>query len=67
MNLFRSEEHARSWDRFNPEFEKYLKPLSFWLELFSGPLFRARARPNFISWLGSKQGKAAAQELMSKL
>ncbi len=57
MNLFRSEEHARTWDRFDPEFERYLKPISFWLELFSGKMFRARSRSDFISWLGTDDGK----------
>ncbi len=67
MNLFRSEEHARQWAKFNPDFEKNLKPLSFWLEVFSGEMFRARSRPDFISWLRSEEGKAGVQSLMAKL
>jgi hypothetical protein len=67
MNLFRSEEHARQWTKFNPDFEKNLKPLSFWLEVFSGEMFRARSRPDFISWLRSEEGKKAAQSTMAKL
>jgi hypothetical protein len=67
MNLFRSEEHARKWAKFNLEFEKTLKPLSFWLEVFSGEMFRARTRPDFISWLRSEEGKKAVQSTMAKL
>lgn len=67
MNLFRSEEHARNWAKFNPDFEKNLKPLSFWLDVFSGEMFKARARPDFISWLQSDAGKQAGRSVMAKL
>ena len=67
MNLFRSEEHALRWVKFNPDFEKNLKPLSFWLEVFSGEMFRARGRPDYISWLRTDEGKNAAQTTMAKL
>lgn len=67
MNLFRSEEHARRWTKFTPDFEKNLKPLSFWLEVFSGEMFRARSRPDFISWLRGEEGKKAVQSTMAKL
>ena len=50
MNLFRSEEHCRNWASFNPEFEEQLRPLAYWLERFSGDGFRARGRPDYISW-----------------
>jgi len=67
MNLFWSEEHARKWTKFNPDFEKNLQPISFWLEVFSGEMFRARGRPDFISWLRSEEGKKAVQTMMVKL
>ena len=67
MNLFRSEEHARNWAQFNPDFEKTLQPVSFWLEVFSGEMFKARSRPDFISWLKSDAGKQAVQSVMAKL
>ncbi len=56
MNLFRSEEHARSWSLYDPAFEENLKPLSERLERFSAPLFRNRGRPDYISWLASQEG-----------
>jgi len=55
MNLFRSEEHARNWARFNPEFEENLNPLTYWLERFAGERFRARSRPDYISWITAQQ------------
>jgi hypothetical protein len=51
MNLFRSEEHARNWPGFNPEQEQNLLPVAAWAERFSAPMFRNRARPDYISWL----------------
>ncbi len=51
MNLFRSEEHARRWARFNPEYEEGLQPVAAWIERFSGAMFRERGRPDYISWL----------------
>ena len=50
MNLFRSEEHARRWARFDPAFEHNLQPLSSWAERFSAERFRARSRSDYISW-----------------
>jgi hypothetical protein len=67
MNLFRSEEHARRWGKFDPAFEKNLKPVSFWIDIFSGEMFRSRGRPDFISWLRSEDGKKAVQNMMAKL
>ncbi len=67
MNLFRSEEHARQWAKFDSDFDKNLKPVSFWLDLFSRGMFRARTRSDFISWLRTDEGKKAVQDLMSKL
>ena len=67
MNLFRSEEHARRWGKFNPDFEKNLKPLAFWLDVFAGEMFRARNRRDYVSWLKSDAGKTAVQTTMAKL
>jgi hypothetical protein len=50
MNLFRSEEHARAWDRFNPEVVETLRPVAAWIERFSGEMFRERGRDDYISW-----------------
>ena len=55
MNLFRSEEHARNWARWDPEFEDNLKPLSHYLQRFSMDRHKARAQPDFISWMAAQQ------------
>jgi hypothetical protein len=67
MNLFRSEEHARKWASFNPDYEKTLKPVSFWADVFSNPIFRSRGRSDYISWLGTDEAKAARKELRAKM
>ena len=67
MNLVRTEEHARRWGKFNPDFEKNLKPLAFWLDVFAGEMFRARSRSDYVSWLKSDAGQAAVQVTMAKL
>ncbi|MDP6420063.1 MAG: hypothetical protein QF477_10200 [SAR202 cluster bacterium] len=49
MNLFRSEEHARHWAKFDPATEQHLQPLAHWLERFSAGTFRARGATDYIS------------------
>jgi hypothetical protein len=50
MNLFRSEEHARNWVGYNAAHADTLQPLSYWMERFSAEGFRARSRPDYITW-----------------
>ena len=67
MNLFRSEEHARNWSGFEPSMERMLKPVAEWADIFANPFFRARIRPDYISWIRSEDGQAAYAELRSRL
>jgi len=67
MNLFRSEEHCRNWVAFNPDYEKTLKPLSFWADLFSNPIFRERGRKDYLTWIRSDEGRKASKELFAKI
>ena len=67
MNLFRSEEHARRWPRYNPETEANLQPVGFWVDVFSGAMFRNRVRPDFLTWLGSDEGRASVAATVAKL
>lgn len=67
MNLFRSEEHARKWSSFNPDYERSLRPVSFWADLFSNPIFRSRGRSDYISWIQTDEGRGAWKELRAKL
>jgi hypothetical protein len=55
MNLFRSEEHARAWAHFEAAYARNLQPLAVWAERFSAERFRARSRPDYITWLKAQQ------------
>ncbi len=55
MNFFRSEEHARNWSQYNPEAEEQPQPLAHCAERFSGAMFRARPRTDFMSWLDEQR------------
>jgi hypothetical protein len=55
MNLFRSEEHARRWSKFDPAYEMNLKPVSFWAERFSAERFKARSRTDHFTWCAESQ------------
>ncbi len=49
MNLFRSEEHVRNWARFDPATAEGIIPLADLVKLFSGPYFRRRLDPDWVS------------------
>ena len=49
MNLFRSEEHVRIWPFYDPDSAESIMPLSNWATAFSGPLFRNRLEPDYLS------------------
>lgn len=67
MNLFRSEEHARNWEEFDPRMTHLLRPVAWWADTFATPMFRARARSDFITWATGPQGAAAFGELRERL
>ena len=68
MNLFRSEEHARNWSGFEPDIaERMLRPVSWWADVFSSPVFRERGRDDYVSWLLSDAGRAAFGGLRERL
>ena len=67
MNLFRSEEHARRWHEWDDDMAWTLQPVHWWADTFATPMFRARARPDFMSWSASDEGAAAWTELRSRL
>jgi hypothetical protein len=48
MNLFRSEEHVRRWDRFNGDSAAGIQPVAVWAQLFSAEFFRRRAEPDYF-------------------
>lgn len=49
MNLFRSEEHIRTWTRFDPSAEEGILPLKDLVEMFSKTLFTKRMDPDYVS------------------
>jgi hypothetical protein len=49
MNLFRSEEHVRSWSRFDPATEEGIILLADVVKLFSGDLFQKRLSLDYVS------------------
>ena len=49
MNIFRSEEHVKNWSLYNPESEDAIMPVADWAKAFSGPLFRNRLQPDYLS------------------
>jgi hypothetical protein len=49
MNLFQSEEHVRNWARFDPATEEGIIPLPDLVKFFSGPFFRRRLDPDWVS------------------
>lgn len=63
MNLFRSEEHARNWDRYDDAMSGSIRPVTEWADIFSNVYFRERGRSDFITWAQSETGKSAFGEL----
>jgi len=49
MNLFRSEEHVKNWSLYDSVSAESIMPLSNWALTFSGPLFRNRLEPDYLS------------------
>jgi hypothetical protein len=49
MNFFRSEEHIRTWARFDPAAEDGITSLHDLVKLFSCEYFRRRLDPDYFS------------------
>ena len=49
MNLFRSEEHVKNWSQYDAVSAESIMPLADWALAFSGPLFRNRLAPDYLS------------------
>jgi Alkylmercury lyase len=49
MNLFRSEEHVKRWSLYDAVSAESVMPLSDWALVFSGPAFRKRLEPDYLS------------------
>jgi hypothetical protein len=49
MNLFRSEEHVKSWTLYDSVSAESIMPLSNWAHTFSGPLLKNRLEPDYLA------------------
>jgi class 3 adenylate cyclase len=49
MNLFRSEEHVRSWPLHFQASDDYVMSVVDWAEVFSASMFRERLRPDYLA------------------
>jgi len=49
VNIFRSEEHVKNWSLYDSVPAESIMPLSNWAPVFSGPLFRNRLEPDYLS------------------
>lgn len=67
MHLFRSEEHARDWEEYDPRMAHLLRPVEWWADTFSSPMFRARGRDDFISWVTGPQAAGTFAELRERM
>ena len=65
MNLFRSEEHAKRWFRYEAESEDGILPVADWAHIFSGPMFRERLREDYLSRRG--EGMAMFRQAMAEV
>ena len=57
MNLFRSEEHVRNWASYDPISAESIIPVEGYALAFSGPLFKNRLAPDYLSQLHNYAGK----------
>lgn len=67
MHLFRSEEHARDWEEYDLRMAHLLRPVEWWADTFSSPMFRARGRDDFISWVTGPQAAGTFAELRERM
>ncbi|MEM9563478.1 MAG: hypothetical protein AAGA93_12715 [Actinomycetota bacterium] len=59
---------ARAWSRFEPSLaERMLRPVAWWADVFSSPVFRERGRADDVTWAGSDDGRAAWARLRERL
>ncbi len=67
MNLFRSEEDARNWEEYDHRMSHLVRPVEWWADTFSAPMFRERGRSDFISWLTGPEASGTFAELRERM
>ena len=65
MNLFRSEEHVRAWDLFDPGSAEGIMPVRDWIHYFSQGRMRARLDPEFV--LSGASRRPSKDEVLADL
>ena len=48
MNLFRSEEHVKSWSNYNPDSERSILPIADWAYAMGSPVFSKRLDDDYL-------------------
>ena len=67
MNFFRSEEDARKWEEYDPAMAHLVRPVEWWADTFSAPMFRERGRSDFISWVTGPEASGTFAELRERM
>ncbi len=66
MHLFRSEEHVRRWERFDPDTADGIMPVANWFGVFDLPVFANRLDDDYLEKLpGYVEGVFAAAAQIS--
>ena len=60
MNFFRSEEHLRNWEGFQEKRKGGIISLDSLMQLFSGPYFTNRSRPDYVSHMSEYMAEMLA-------
>jgi hypothetical protein len=60
MNFFRSEEHLRKWEGFQEKRKGGIISLGSLMQLFSGPYFTNRSRPDYVSHMSEYMAEMLA-------
>jgi hypothetical protein len=57
MNLFRSEEHVKNWAPYDLVSAESIIPVVGYAQAFSGPLFKNRLAPDYLSRIQDYAGE----------
>ena len=57
MNFFRSEEHLRRWESFQEKRKGGIISLDSLMEIFAGPYFTNRSKPDYVSHMSEYMGE----------
>ena len=58
MNIFRSEDDVKSWDRYDSASATAIRPVADYFALFNSDLFTKRMTPDYLEQLPAYMGEA---------